>query len=131
MSVNCSINQYYYYSIFYIFQSDAKAPKVFFRLKKTCAMPIRSSHACCHGLSRTSQLSMQNSGFPTYNNIFHVSFSDFDVQKWRTIVLCCRSDKSCSFLRQFRAPLARKFISIFNFLRNFLDATFCRRNRLK
>ena len=24
---------------------------------------------------------MQNSSFPTYNNIFHVSFSDFDVQK--------------------------------------------------
>ena len=44
---------------------------------------------------------MQNSGFPTYNNIFHVSVSDFDVQKWRALVLCCRGDKNCSFLRQF------------------------------
>ena len=70
---------------------------------------------------------MQNSGFPTYNNIFHVSFSDFDVQKWRTLVLCCKSDKNCSFLRQFRALLASKLINIFNFLRNFLDATFRRR----
>ena len=74
---------------------------------------------------------MQNSGFPTYNNIFHVSVSDFDVQKWRTLVLCCRGDKNCSFLRQFRVPLARKFTNIFKFLRNFLDATFCHRNVLK
>ena len=74
---------------------------------------------------------MQNSGFPTCHNIFHVSLPNFDVQKWRTLVLCCRSAKTCSFLRQFRVPLARKFTNIFNFLRNFLDATFCRRNGLK
>ena len=74
---------------------------------------------------------MQNSGFPTYNNIFRVSFSDFDVQKWRPLVLYRGSDKNCSFLRQFRVPLARKFTNIFKFLRNFLDATFCRRSGLK
>ena len=32
---------------------------------------------------------MQNSGFPTYHNILHVSFPDFDVQKGWTLVLCC------------------------------------------
>ena len=40
--------------IFYIFKGNVKAPKAFFRQKKCCAMPIYSSHACCHGLSRTS-----------------------------------------------------------------------------
>ena len=49
----------------------------------------------------------------------------------RLLLLCCRGDKNCSFLRQFRAPLARKFINTFNVLRNFLDATFCHRNVLK
>ena len=43
----------------YIFKGDVKAPKAFFRQKKSCAMPIRSSHACCHGLSRTSHHTRQ------------------------------------------------------------------------
>lgn len=44
---------------------------------------------------------MQNSGFPTYNDIFHVSFSDFDVQKRRNLVLCCRSDKTVHVFGNF------------------------------
>ena len=38
------------FKVYFIFKGDVKAPKAFFRQKKSCAMPS----VCCHGLSRTS-----------------------------------------------------------------------------
>ena len=68
----------------------------------------------------------------TYTVSLHERGRDSCFMRWCSkIVLCFRSRKNCSFLLQFQAPLARKFTNIFNFLRNFLDATFCRRNGLK
>ena len=79
---------------------------------------------------QTLFLSHWSIGRPTSS--LHERGRDSCFMRWCSkIVLCCRSGKNFSFLRQFRAPLARKFINIFNFLRNFMDATFCRRNGLK
>ena len=66
---------------------------------------------------------MQNSGFPTYNNIFHVSFSDFDdekggtrpkqnmrpMQKWRRLF-----HKPYALLRTFFYKTRQVFFSFNN-----------------
>ena len=74
---------------------------------------------------------MQNGGFPTYNNIFHVSFSDFDVQKCGLLSCAAEATKTVHFFGNFERHWLVNFINIFTFLRNVLGAVFCRRNGLK